>query len=240
MDFHHAMIDVPDRERHTTLDLRIKDIAQLLLLSEKEIQKLVKLKSIPHQIVQDRVSFNKEKIIEWALNRNLPLNLSGSSQFQEYQLGSLLPLLTEESVFYNCDFTEEGYIEQMTQLAAFDQSVDRAVVVQLLKSREQLMTTAIGNGISLPHPRIPLVIGRDKPLIHCFFPSRALKLNSLDGKPVHTLILIISQTIKQHLSILAHISFLLSKKEIQKALEKRVPYPQLIAVIEQFEGQAKR
>jgi nitrogen PTS system EIIA component len=221
-------------------DLKSKDIAQLLLLSEKEIQKLIKSKGIPYQIIQDRVIFNKEKIIEWALDRNLPLNLSGSSHFQEYHIGSLLPLLSEESVFYQCDFTEEHYIEQMTQLASFDASVDREVVVQLLKSREQLMSTAIGNGISLPHPRIPLVIGRDKPLVHFFFPKRFLDLNSLDGKPVHTLILIISQTIKQHLSLLAHISLLLSKTEIQMALEQRMPYPELISVIGKFEGQAKR
>lgn len=233
-------IEASDRERHTTVDLKIKDIAQLLLLSEREVQKLVKTKAIPHQVIQERVIFNKVKVIEWALDRSLPLNLSGSTQFQEYQIGSLLPLLTPESVFYNCEFTEERYIEQMTQMAALDPSVDRDVVVQLLKSREQLMTTAIGNGVSLPHPRIPLVIGRDKPLIHFFFPSRFLGLNSLDGKPVHTLILIISQTVKQHLSILAHVSLLLSKKEIQTALEKRVPYQQLISVIEQFEGQAKR
>ena len=222
------------------MDLRIKDIAQLLLQPEKEIQKLVKAKGIPHQIIQDRVIFNKEKIIEWALDKNLPLNLSGSTHFQEYNIGSLLPLLTEESVFYACDFTEEKYIEQMTHLASLDPSVDRDVVIQLLKSREQLMTTAIGNGISLPHPRIPLVIGRDKPLIHFFFPTRFLDLNSLDGKPVHTLILIISQTIKQHLSLLAHISLLLSKKEIQKAFEQRLPYVQLISVIEQFEAQTRR
>jgi PTS system nitrogen regulatory IIA component len=128
----------------------------------------------------------------------------------------------------------------MTSLALFDESVDKDVVVQLLKSREQLMSTAIGNGISLPHPRIPLVIGRDKPLIHFFFPKKPLNLNSLDGKPVHTLILIISQTTKQHLSLLAHVSFLLSKKEIQQALEARLPYSELISMIEKFEEQRKR
>ncbi|MDD8017679.1 MAG: PTS sugar transporter subunit IIA [Bacteroidota bacterium] len=222
------------------MDLKVKDIAQFLVMSEKEILKLVKAKEIPHQVIQDRVVFNKDKVIEWALGRNIPLNISGSTHFEEYQIKSLIPLLDEKSVFYNCDFTEAKYIEQMTNLALFDASVDRDVVVQLLKSREQLMSTAIGNGISLPHPRIPLVIGRDKPLIHFFFPKNFLKLNSLDGKPVHTLILIISQTIKQHLSLLAHISFLLSQKEIQQALEARLSYLELMTVIEKHEGQRRR
>ena len=222
------------------MDLKIKDIAQFLVMPEKEIQKLVKAKEIPYQVIQDRVVFNKEKVIEWALGRNIPLNISGNAHFVEYQIKSLLPLLSEDSVFYNCDFTEARCIEQMTNLALLDPSVDKEVVIQLLKSREQLMSTAIGNGISLPHPRIPLVIGREKPLIHFFFSKHPLKLNSLDGKPVHTLILIISQTIKQHLSLLAHVSFLLSQKKIQNALETRLPYTELISVIEEFEGQRQR
>jgi nitrogen PTS system EIIA component len=222
------------------VDLRTKDIAQLLVLPEKEILKLVKSKDIPHQVIQDRVVFNKDKIIEWALGRNMPLNISGNAHFEEYHIKSLLPLLTKHSFFYDCAFTEEQYIEQMTQLALFDKSVDREVVVQLLKSREQLMSTAIGNGISLPHPRIPLVIGRDKPLIHFFFPTTFLNLHAVDNKPVHTLILIISQTTKQHLSLLAHISYLLSQKEIQHALKIRQPYTDLLSLIKSFEKPTPR
>lgn len=222
------------------MDLKIKDIAQFLSLSEKEVEKLVKTKEIPHQVIQDRISFNKDKIIEWALGRNLPLNLSGSAHFTEYQISSLVPLLTEDAIFYNCELSDAHYIREMTQLALLDPAVERDVVVQLLESREQLMSTAIGNGISLPHPRIPLVIGSNKPLIHFFFPKTPLNLNSLDGLPVHTLILVISQTIKQHLSLLSHISFLLSNKDMRSALEKRIPYPELIAAIQTFEGQRKR
>jgi nitrogen PTS system EIIA component len=222
------------------VDLKIKDIAQLLVQSEKEIQKLVNAKEIPHQVIQDRVVFNKDKIIEWALGRNMQLNISGNAHFEEYQIKSLDPLLTKQSFFYNCTFSKEQYIEQMTQLALFEKSIDREIVVQLLKSRESLMSTAIGNGISLPHPRIPLVIGRDKPLIHFFFPVTPLNLHALDGKPVHTLILIISQTTKQHLSLLAHLSYLLSKKEIQQALKARQPYAELLSLIKLFEKPIQR
>jgi PTS system nitrogen regulatory IIA component len=222
------------------VDLKIKDIAQLLVMPEKEVLKLVKENDIPHQVIQDRVVFNKDKIIEWALGKNMPLNISGNAHFEEYQIKSLLPLLTKQSFFYNCSFSEDQYIEQMTQLASFDKSVDRDVVVQLLKSREQLMSTAIGHGISLPHPRIPLVIGRDKPLIHFFFPNAFLNLHALDGKPVHTLILIISQTTKQHLSLLAHLSHLLSKKEIRQALKARQPYTELLSLIKSLEKPVQR
>jgi nitrogen PTS system EIIA component len=222
------------------VDLKIKDIAQLLVKSEKDVLKLVKENDIPHHVIQDRVVFNKEKVIEWALGRNMPLNISGNAHFEEYQIKSLLPLLNKQSFFYNSAFTDDLYIEQMIELASFDKSVDRDVIVQLLKSREQLMSTAIGHGISLPHPRIPLVIGRDKPLIHFFFPDTFLNLHALDGKPVHTLILIISQTTKQHLSLLAHLSHLLSKNEIRQALKTRQPYTEILALIKSSEKTTQR
>jgi len=170
----------------------------------------------------------------------MPLNISGNAYFKEYQIKNLFSLLNRQSFFYNCAFTDEIYIEQMIQLASFDKSVNRDIIVQLLKSREQMMSTAIGHGISLPHPRIPLVIGRDKPLIHFFFPNTFLNLHALDGKPVHTLILIISQTTKQHLSLLARLGHLLSKKEVRQALKIRRPYRDLLALIKSSEKPAQR
>jgi mannitol/fructose-specific phosphotransferase system IIA component (Ntr-type) len=98
------------------------------------------------------------------------------------------------------------------------------------------MSTAIGNGISIPHPRVPLMLGGNKPLVNFFFLKQGLDLKSLDSKPVHTIILLISQTIKQHLSLLAHISFLLSKKEFREALEKRAGYEKILDLIGAIES----
>ncbi|MFA4924723.1 MAG: PTS sugar transporter subunit IIA, partial [Ignavibacteriaceae bacterium] len=59
---------------------------------------------------------------------------------------------------------------------------------------------------------------------------------SLDGKPVHTIILMISQTIKQHLSLLAHLSFLLSKETFRFALENRLNYKEILDIIAHIEN----
>ncbi|PJA99426.1 MAG: hypothetical protein CO128_03690 [Ignavibacteriales bacterium CG_4_9_14_3_um_filter_30_11] len=218
------------------LDLTIKDIAKLLFIPEKEILSLIKKKEIPSQMVNDKLLFNKQQIIEWALNRNIPINISDHEKMKEYQVKSLNTLLNEKSFFYKCSLSENFYIEQMVNLIELDKSVDKGIIVQLLKNREELMSTAIGNGISLPHPRIPLMVGRNKPLINIYFPNKSLDLKSLDGKPVHTIILLISQTIKQHLSILAHLSFLLSKETFRFALENRLNFKEIIDIISHIEG----
>lgn len=218
------------------LDLTIQDISTLLMMSEKEIKNHIKKKEIPFQKIQDNIYFNKQQIIEWALGRNIPLNISNDTKLNEYHIETLTNLLEPSSFFYNCDLSKEMYIDQMVELIDIETTIDKDIIVQLLKNREQLMSTAIGHGISLPHPRIPLMVGRDKPLINIFFPRNPLDLQSIDEKPVHTIILIISQTIKQHLSLLAHLGFLLSNDKLRSALEQRYPYKDLIQIIDSIES----
>jgi len=218
------------------LDLTVKDISILLFMPEKEIQSLIKRKEIPFQTINDKLLFNKQQIIEWALSRNTPINISDHRKMSEYHVQSLNTVLDQKSFYYDCDLSEETYIEQMVNFLDLEKNVDKGIIVQLLKNREELMSTAIGNGISLPHPRIPLMVGKNKPLINFFFLKNPLDLKSLDGKPVHTIILMISQTIKQHLSLLAHLSFLLSKETFRFALENRLNYKEILDIIAHIEN----
>ena len=224
------------------MDLNTKDISHLLMMPEKDVQQLIKKKEIPFQFLHDKVVFNKQQIIEWALGRNLPINVSGHTKLIEFHIETVSTLLDKDSFHYKCELSESSYIEQMVSQINFEKNVDSEIVIQLLKSRESMMSTAIGNGISLPHPRVPLMVGKNKPLINFFFPIKPLDLKSIDGKPVHTLILLISQTIKQHLSLIAHLSFLLSKETFRFALENRLECKEIldiIKIIEEARNKAK-
>jgi len=205
------------------------------MIPEKEVQHLIKKKDIPFQLLHDKVVFNKQQIVEWALGRNLPINVSGHNKLSEYHIETVSTLLDKESFHYKCELSEASYIEQMVSQINFEKNVDREIIIQLLKSRESMMSTAIGNGISLPHPRVPLMVGKNKPLINFFFANEPLDLKSIDGKPVHTLILLISQTIKQHLSLIAHLSFLLSKETFRFALENRLECKEILDIIKKIE-----
>jgi PTS system nitrogen regulatory IIA component len=217
------------------MDFTIKDVSVLLTIHEKEIQNLIKANEIPFQKINDKFFFNKQQIVEWALIRNIPINISNHKNMSEYQVKALNTILDQNSFYYGCALTEDSYLEQMLNLIPLDANIDKGIIIQLLKNREALMSTAIGNGISLPHPRIPLMVGRN-PLINFFFPQNSLDLKSIDGKPVHTIILLISQTIKQHLSLLAHLSFLLSKETFRDALENRRSCQSLLDIINHLES----
>ena len=222
------------------MELNKKDISYLLMKSEKEVQQLINKKDIPFQYLHDKIVFNKQQIIEWALERSLPINVSGNDKLIEYHIESISTLLNSESFFYNCNLDETSYIEQMVAQINLEKNVDREIIVQLLKSRELMMSTAIGNGISLPHPHVPLMVGKNKPIINFFFPNAPLNLKSIDGKPVHTIILLISQTIKQHLSLIAHLGFLLSNETFRFVLENRLECNEILDIIKKIEEKRNR
>lgn len=214
------------------MELNSNDVALLLMIPEKEVNQLIKRNELPHYVLQDKIVLNKHQIIEWALTRNMPLNISGHEKLGEYRVDTVNHLLDDDSFHYNCNLTETDYIDQMVREIKFDNDqIDLEIISTLLKSRESLMSTAIGNGISLPHPRVPIILGRDKPLLNIFFPVKPLQLDSIDGKPVHTIILLISQSIKQHLSLLAHMSFLLSNETVRFALENRIEKEEIRKII---------
>ncbi|MGE5679877.1 MAG: PTS sugar transporter subunit IIA [Bacillota bacterium] len=221
------------------MDLSINDVSTLLMTDKKEVERLVKKKIIPSESIQNKIRFNKQAVIEWALLNNKPINLSDTASLKELQFETISPLLGEDAFFFDCRFKKDSYIKEMVSMLKLKDEIDRKIIVELLESREKLMSTAIGNGIALPHPRIPIILGPDKPLINFFFLGESLDLNSVDGEPVHTMILIVSQTVKQHLYILAHLSFLLSKSEFRSALKSRKPVGEIISLIESLDKQRK-
>ncbi|MEI7812102.1 MAG: PTS sugar transporter subunit IIA [Ignavibacteria bacterium] len=221
------------------MDLSINDVSILLMLDKKEIEKLVKKKLIPSESIQNRTRFSKQAVIEWALLNNKPINLSATEHFSEFQFETISPLLDEGSFFHDCDFTKGNYIKEMISLIDLEGDIDRGIIVELLSSREKLMSTAIGNGIALPHPRIPIILGHGKPLINFFILNNPLDLNAFDGEPVNTIILIVSQTINQHLYIIAHLSDLLCKEEFRSSLRDKKPVSEILRLIASLESQRK-
>ena len=98
---------------------------------------------------------------------------------------------------------------------------DKELIYDLFISREKLMTTAVGDGLAIPHLRVPVVVNMPKPALGIFFPRKPIDMNALDGKPVHTLFLLLSLSPRQHLDLLARLAFLFRGAEFVALLRNR-------------------
>ncbi|MDR2551961.1 MAG: PTS sugar transporter subunit IIA [Treponema sp.] len=112
---------------------------------------------------------------------------------------------------------------------------DREELLQAVFEREDLMPTAMGNGIALPHPRNPVIHREEAQFAALAFPENPLDWAALDGKPVHSVILIVSASAKAHLSVLQRITFFCRDGEFCRLLESRAPAEDILGYVEKTE-----
>jgi PTS system nitrogen regulatory IIA component len=101
------------------------------------------------------------------------------------------------------------------------------------------MSTSIGGGIALPHPRNPVITEPGGRFTALAFLDRPVEWKALDGKPVDTLFLVVSFSARQHLETLSKISFFCQKDGFLELLKKRAPCGEITAYIKNTEKEWK-
>ncbi len=101
--------------------------------------------------------------------------------------------------------------------ALSDRAGKRAQMVSVLMAREELGSTGIGDGIAIPHGKIPEL---DELIVSCGRSKKGIDFNARDGKPVHFFFLLLApeNSAGQHLKVLAMISRLSRNKVFRKKL----------------------
>jgi nitrogen PTS system EIIA component len=203
------------------MELNSTEVAKLLGIPEEDVRGWARGGKLPHLEVQDRLRFNRQAILEWALSRGHPLNIE-THEVEPDGLPPLSELFAAHRFHY--DLPGRTFAEVLrAALEVFElpPGTDKELIYDLLVSREKLMTTALGDGLAVPHLRVPVVVNVPRPALGVFFTSEPIEMGALDGKPVHTLFLLLSLTPRQHLELLARLAFLFRKPEFVKLLRER-------------------
>jgi PTS system nitrogen regulatory IIA component len=113
--------------------------------------------------------------------------------------------------------------------------VDRTALLGAVLEREALMPTAVGNGIALPHPRNPMISKNADQFVSIAFTESGLNWEALDGKPVRTVMLIVSASPKMHLHTLSRINYFCRQNSFVDLLEKHASPREILHIIEKTE-----
>jgi PTS system nitrogen regulatory IIA component len=114
-------------------------------------------------------------------------------------------------------------------------SVKRQELLTAVLEREDLMSTAAGNGIALPHPRNPVVSAVSDQFTALAFPDKPVDWGALDGRPVDAVLLVVSASPKLHLRSLQRLSFFCNEREFCSLLENRAPEEVILSYIKKTE-----
>ena len=126
----------------------------------------------------------------------------------------------------------EALQELAALLSSLHPELDRARLVQVLLDREALGSTAIGEGIAIPHGKMPGVTN----VMAAFGRSpNGLPFDSLDGNPTRLFFLLVApeDSAGIHLKALARVSRLLKDKSFRDRLAGGGTQEQLFATIKE-------
>lgn len=225
------------------MNLSVKDAARLLSVSEKTIYRWIKQEIVPAYRVHEQYRFNRAELLEWATARRINVP---PEAFQEPETGSMpLPSLSEAleagGVFYRLEGkTRDEALADVVHHLRLPEEVDRPYLLQVLIARERLASTAVGDGIAIPHPRNPVLLHVTRPTVTLGFLDNPVDFQALDGRPVSILFTLITPTLRSHLHLLSKLGFVLKDRRFRKVLEEQGSREEIFAALRNAENGQKK
>ncbi|MDP8260417.1 MAG: PTS sugar transporter subunit IIA [Candidatus Gygaella obscura] len=130
---------------------------------------------------------------------------------------------------------KEDVIKEMVDLLISAGEIEkkhRNKLTELLMAREALGSTAIGQGVAIPHAKIDCV----KHLVAAFgLSKKGVNFDSLDGEPAYIFFLLVApqDSAGPHLKALARISRLLKDKYFRDSLKQAKDIAFILKIINQ-------
>jgi len=173
-------------------------------------------------------NFDRDELARWARDRGMQVNLDLTLQRGKKE-AALLSAIERGAVTAGVEANSamdaiQVAIESLSQLAP----QLRTRLLDEVLERERMASTALGEGIAVPHPREPLGGALQRPLISLVLLDTPLDWAAVDGELVHTVALLASPTAGAHLEILSEIGRAVRSAEIVRLLRSRLAKSALI------------
>lgn len=219
------------------MNLKIRDVAEILHVSEKTIYRWIKEKRIPVYQINHQYRFSADEIHEWMSRNRVDATGAGAAVEQTDERLEISELLQRGGIFYKVEGDNvRDVIWNAVTIIPTPPEIPKETIAEAIYSRERMMNTAMGNGVAVPHTRTPLVrTNRDENLSVCFL-DQPIDFGSLDGEPVHTIFIPLTASVQQHLEVLSKITYLCRQDEFMAMLRAQTARREILTFVESRES----
>ena len=194
--------------------LTIEEVAKYLRVSDRTVYDWAQKGEIPAGKIGTVWRFKKSEVENWVNAR-----LSSSSFKQDDSQVQLKNILSPDRiVFINHSTKHDAIVQLADVLSTAPQVKDGAELTQEILKREELMSTAIGKGIAIPHVRLSSVTDLVMAVGVCRKPITDYQ--TIDDEPVD-LLFMIAAAYNQHsyyLKTISHFSAKFKDKDLRDAM----------------------
>ncbi|MCF8110871.1 MAG: PTS sugar transporter subunit IIA [Desulfobacteraceae bacterium] len=222
------------------MELTIQEFCKCLDMPLNTIERWIRQGRIPVKRVENKCIFNDTALRKWAEEHNLHYHPPGEMQTENSseKLVTLTEAVESGGIYYDIsgDTVEEVLAAAVWRMESIESEEDRKVLYNSLIAREQMMSTGVGNGVAIPHPRTPLDREGIPTQIATFFLEKPVDYRAVDRKPVYVLFILVSKTSKQHLHVLSRISYCLRDNVFLQMLSETPDSQTLKGKIREFDA----
>ena len=205
------------------MKLTLEEIARRLDLNFETLDRWIRQGRIPVTKRGHEGIFNESELKRWASSHRRSYRMSPRSNKNENQQGvcMLTSAMEQGGVFEGVQGSDKPSVLKNCVALVPDLSLDlQDQLYNQLMEREALISTGVGRGIAIPHPRNPLDQGISSPVAVTFFLDQPVDYDAIDDQPVFVLFLLLSPTIQGHLTLLSRLSFCLRDGAFVSFLKK--------------------
>jgi PTS system nitrogen regulatory IIA component len=195
--------------------LTIDEVAQYLRVSERTVYDWAQKGDIPSGKIGTAWRFKKTELEKWVNERLASKTRPASSESPVKVKNILSP---DRIVFLTHSTKRDALVELSCVLATAPQIKDKKELTDEILKREELMSTAIGRGIAIPHVRLSSVTDLVMAVGIC--KTAVVDFQTIDDEPVR-LLFMIAAAYNQHsyyLQTLSYFSMRIKNPELRGAL----------------------
>lgn len=218
------------------MQLTIKDICKLINVSDETVYEWIKSTDIPYTRVNGQYWFNRVELLEWANAQGIAISTDLFTSPNESQFSTLSNAIERGGIHYRISGdTKEKVLKKIVAKMPLPKEMDVQFLYDVLLARESLGSTALGEGIAIPHPRNPIVAHIHHSMVLLCFLKTPIDFGALDGMPVNIIFTMISPTIRAHLHLLSRLSLALKNPLWRAALAKPAEPVEILSILKSIE-----
>lgn len=215
--------------------MTLSEIAEYLKVAERTILRMIHKNEIPCVKIASQWRFVKTIIDDWLISKMqvIPQNDFSRMIEQEFHLIPLSRIIKEENIILNLKAgTKKEILIQLLQPLLQQKIIPQQSddFLNKLLDRENMASTALGNGIAIPHIR-NVKENPKGPILITGICKEGSNFEALDNELTHVFFLLCSDSEIAHLRIMAKISQLFKNKQFFKEFLHQSTKTDIIKII---------
>ncbi|MCQ2240407.1 PTS sugar transporter subunit IIA [Treponema sp.] len=144
-------------------------------------------------------------------------------------------LIAKGDVVMASGTTVEEVFSSICSQAKLPSGITSENLVKELMEREKVLSTAVGNGVAIPHPRRPLVADSKECCVIVAYLKSPLDMQAPDSRKVYAMFILLSSSSQLHVKSLASLAAVFRNDIFKKGLVSKPGKEELARLVQKCE-----